>query len=116
IQLQRIVSRCRCQFFYASYAENADPNNYEEVPPLPQDDDLLPLEPWDKEVAVDTFTLTHEHLEISTNSQQFAMIMDLVNNLLLYLEPHKKEVYEKQQRIRFSMQLTSLEEIGRAHV
>ncbi|XP_017460551.1 PREDICTED: protein KIAA0100-like [Rhagoletis zephyria] len=108
IQMQRIVSRCRCQFFYASYGENTDPSCYEEVPPLPADD-LLPLEPWDKEVAVDTFTLTHEHLEISTNSQQFAMIMDLVNNLLLYV-PHKKEVFEKQQRIRFSMQLNSLED------
>ncbi|KAF7489462.1 Uncharacterized protein SSS_04779 [Sarcoptes scabiei] len=110
IQLQRIVSRCRCKFFYASYGENVDTNNYEVVPPLPQDSDLLPLEPWDKEIAVDTFTLTHEQLEISTNSQQYAMIMDLVNNLLLYVEPHKKEIYEKQQRIRFSMQLNSLED------
>lgn len=110
IQLQRIVSRCRCKFFYASYGENAEPSNYDEVPPLPQDDDLLPLEPWDKEVAVDTFTLTHEQLEISTNSQQFAMIMDLVNNLLLYVEPHKKEVYDKQQTIRFSMEINSLED------
>lgn len=109
IQLQRIVSRCRCQFFYASYGENADPD-HTIVPPLPQDDDLLPPGPWDKQVAVDTFTLTHEHLEISTNSQQFAMIVDLVNNLLLYIEPHKKEVYEQQQRIRFSMQLNSLED------
>lgn len=111
IQMQRIVSRCRCQFFYASYGENTDPSCYEEVPPPPpsQDELLLTLEPWDREVAVDTFTLTHEHLEISTNSQQFAMIMDLVNNLLLYV-PHKKEVFEKQQRIRFSMQLNSLED------
>src|SRR5699024_7398139 len=37
IQLQRIVSRCRCKFFYANYGENADPNNYTQVPPLPQD-------------------------------------------------------------------------------
>ncbi|KAI2804677.1 hypothetical protein BLOT_003665, partial [Blomia tropicalis] len=110
IQLQRIVSRCRCQFFYANYGENTDPNNYEDVPPLPQADELLILEPLDRAVAVDTFTLTHEHLEISTNSQQFAMIMDLVNNLLLYVEPHKKEVFEKQQRIRFSMQLNTLED------
>ncbi|XP_075677940.1 bridge-like lipid transfer protein family member hobbit [Dermatophagoides pteronyssinus] len=110
IQLQRIVSRCQCKFFYASYGENTDPNNYEAVPPLPQDDDLLPLEPWDREVAVDTFTITHDNLEIFTNSQQYAMIMDLVNNLLLYVEPHKKEIFEKQQRIRFSMQLNSLEE------
>ncbi|CAG2170224.1 unnamed protein product, partial [Oppiella nova] len=110
IQLQRIVSRCKCQFFYASYDDNVDPNEYEEVPPLPQDNDLLLLEPWDREIAVDTFTLTHHDLEISTNSQQFSMIMDLVNNLLLYVEPHQKEVYEKQQSIRFGMQLSSIED------
>lgn len=34
IQLQRIVSRCGCQFFYASFGENVDPNTLEEVPPL----------------------------------------------------------------------------------
>ena len=110
IQLQRIVSRCNCQFFYASYGENVDPNEYEEVPPLPHDNDLLPLEPWDREIAVDTFTLTHHDLEICTNSQQFSMIMDLVNNLLLYVEPHQKEVFEKQQSIRFGMQLSSIED------
>ena len=110
IQLQRIVSRCNCQFFYANYDENVDPKEYEEVPPLPQENDLIPLEPWDREVAVDTFTLTHHDLEISTNSQQFSMIMDIVNNLLLYVETHKKEIFEKQQSIRFGMQLTSIED------
>ena len=110
VQLQRIVSRCRCQFFYASYDENFSDENLSEAPPVPEDDDLLSLEPWDREVAVDSFTLTHHDLEISTNSQQFAMIVDLVNNLLLYVEPHKKEAYEQEQRIRFAMQLSSIED------
>lgn len=109
IQLQRIVSRCSCQFFYASYGENVDLDELDEVPPLP-DDDLLLMEPWDREIAVDAFTLTHTNLEISTNSQQYAMIVDLVNNLLLYVEPRKKEFYERQQRMRFSMQLSSVED------
>lgn len=34
IQLQRIVSRCGCQFFYASFGENVDTSSLEEVPPL----------------------------------------------------------------------------------
>lgn len=34
IQLQRIVSRCGCQFFYAGFGENVDPSSLEEVPPL----------------------------------------------------------------------------------
>lgn len=34
MQLQRIVSRCGCQFFFACYGENMDPSSLEEVPPL----------------------------------------------------------------------------------
>lgn len=34
MQLQRIVSRCGCQFFFASFGENVDPTSLEEVPPL----------------------------------------------------------------------------------
>ncbi|RWS30554.1 hypothetical protein B4U80_04431 [Leptotrombidium deliense] len=110
IQLQRIISRCGCKFFYVNYTEGFDVEIAEAVPPLPKDSDLLLLEPWDREIAVDSFTLTHDDLDVSTNSQQFHMIMDLVNNLLLYVEPHKKEAYEKLQRLKFKMQLSSVEE------
>ncbi|XP_013780034.1 protein KIAA0100-like, partial [Limulus polyphemus] len=105
LQLQRIVSRCGCQFFYASYGENVDPSTLEEVHPPPTNDD-----PWDQEVAVDSFTLTHHDLDICTNSLQYAMILDLVNNLLLYVEPRKKEASEKLQRMRFQLQLCSIDD------
>ncbi|GIX80787.1 protein KIAA0100 [Caerostris darwini] len=104
-QLQRIVSRCGCQFFYASYGENMDPSSLEDVPPLPEDNDL-----WEQEVAVDCFTLTHHDLDICTNSLQYAMILDLVNNLLLYVEPRKREATNKLQYMRFQLQLCSVED------
>ncbi|XP_035224476.1 protein KIAA0100-like isoform X2 [Stegodyphus dumicola] len=104
-QLQRIVSRCGCQFFYAGYGENINPSGLEEVPPLPEDNDL-----WEKEVAVDSFTLTHHDLDICTNSLQYAMILDVVNNLLLYVEPRKKEATDKLQYMRFQLQLLKIED------
>lgn len=35
------------------------------------------------------------------------MILDVVNNLLLYVEPRRKEAYERLQRMRFQIQLQS---------
>lgn len=108
IQLQRIISRCGCLFYYASHTEGLPEELIDFIPPLP-DDDIF-IEPWDKEVGVDSFTLTHHDLEISTNSQQYAMIMDMINNLLLYVEPHKKTAFEKLERMRFRFQLSSDED------
>lgn len=108
VQLQRIISRCNCLFYYAGHAEGVSEDLQHLIPPLP--DDEMFIEPWDKEVGVDSFTLTHQDLDISTNSQQYAMIMDLINHLLLFVEPHKKTAFEKLERMRFQFQLSSDED------
>lgn len=108
IQLQRIVSRCKCEFFYVGYGDSSiDPTNVNEVPPPPQED----VGPWDRpETAVDGFTLMHHDLDVCTNSLQYAMILDVVNNLLLYVEPHRKKTQERLARMRFQLQLHSTED------
>jgi len=35
------------------------------------------------------------------------MLLDIVNNLLLYVEPRRKEALERLQRMRFQFQLLS---------
>uniref|UniRef100_A0A6G1S903 UPF0378 protein KIAA0100 n=1 Tax=Aceria tosichella TaxID=561515 RepID=A0A6G1S903_9ACAR len=108
VQLQRIISRCNCLFYYASHTVGVPDDMQHLIPPLP--DDEMFIEPWDKEVGVDSFTLTHQDLDISTNSQQYAMIMDIINNLLLFVEPHKKTAFEKLERMRFRFQLSADED------
>lgn len=38
------------------------------------------------------------------------MLLDIVNNLLLYVEPHRKEACERLARMRFQLQLHSIED------
>ncbi|XP_022178741.1 protein KIAA0100 isoform X2 [Myzus persicae] len=107
LQLQRIVSRCKCEFFYAGHGESSlNPTHLTEVPPPPTATPDVVGDP-DLHEPVDAFTLMHHDLDVCTNSLQYAMILDIVNNLLLYVEPRRKEAYERLQRMRFQLQLQS---------
>ncbi|GAB0095576.1 KIAA0100 [Sergentomyia squamirostris] len=109
IQLQRIVSRCKCEFFYVSYGDTSiDPGTLTEVPTPPSEDSLSPWERQDD--PVDAFTLMHHDLDVCTNSLQYAMILDIVNNLMLFVEPQRKQASEKLARMRFQLQLSSGED------
>ncbi|KOX78506.1 hypothetical protein WN51_07913 [Melipona quadrifasciata] len=107
-QLQRIVSRCKCEFFYVGYGQALDVGSVDQVPPPPREEVSL----WERKdlSAADAFTLMHHDLDVCTNSLQYAMILDIVNNLLLYVEPRRKEASERLQRMRFQLQLHSVED------
>ncbi|KAG7211126.1 hypothetical protein KM043_010452 [Ampulex compressa] len=107
-QLQRIVSRCKCEFFYVGYGQALDAGSVDQVPPPPREE----VSPWERKElsAADAFTLMHHDLDVCTNSLQYAMILDIVNNLLLYVEPRRKEASERLQRMRFQLQLHSVED------
>ena len=114
VQLQRIVSRCKCELVFVSYGDNTLDLEHDLEHglidlPLPPSDDVMDL--WaQREEPVDSFTLTHHDLNICTNSPQYEMLLDVVNNLLLYVEPHRKEASERLQRLRFQMQLSSTQD------
>uniref|UniRef100_F6PFS8 Bridge-like lipid transfer protein family member 2 n=1 Tax=Ornithorhynchus anatinus TaxID=9258 RepID=F6PFS8_ORNAN len=116
-QVQRIISRCSCRMYYISYSHDIDPELATQIKPpeLPEHqekEDLLKKQ----EGAVDTFTLIHHELEISTNPAQYAMILDIVNNLLLHVEPKRKEHSEKKQRVRFQLEISSNPEEQRSSI
>ncbi|KAK0146229.1 Protein KIAA0100 [Merluccius polli] len=127
-QVQRIISRCSCRMYYIGYSHDIDPELATQIkPPQIREDhekeDLLKKQAG----AVDTFTLIHHELEISTNPGQYAMILDIVNNLLLHVETKRKEHSEKKQRVRFQLEISSnpeeqrssilhLQEVVRQHV
>lgn len=110
VQLQRIVSRCKCEFFYVGYGDiSVDPATlHGELPPPPQEE----FEPFFRpgQSAVNAFTLMHHDLDCSTNSLQYTMLLDIINNLLLFVDTHRKEALERLQRMRFQLQLQSVED------
>uniref|UniRef100_A0A146MBQ1 UPF0378 protein KIAA0100 n=5 Tax=Lygus hesperus TaxID=30085 RepID=A0A146MBQ1_LYGHE len=109
LQLQRIVSRCKCEFFYVAYGESTmSPSNLTGVPTPPCEDSTSLWE--NPQPPVDAFTLMHYDLDVCTNSLQYAMLLDIVNNLLLHVEKSRKEAYERLQRMRFQLQLQSVED------
>ncbi|KAM4796619.1 bridge-like lipid transfer protein family member 2 [Rhinophrynus dorsalis] len=116
-QMQRIISRCNCHMYYISYSHDIDPELAMQIKPPPtplhpEKEDLLK----GQEAAADTFTLKHQHLEISTNPAQYAMILDIVNNLLLHVEPKRKEHSEKKQRVRFQLEISTNPEDQRSSI
>ncbi|VDN97013.1 unnamed protein product [Rodentolepis nana] len=97
IQLQRMVSRCACQFVYVTYSP-LDPNSLppgQFVPPLPPTDNSSKI--LQSQEGADTFTLLHRTLDLCTNSLQYSMVFDIVSNLLLYVEPQQKERFERNR-------------------
>uniref|UniRef100_A0A3B5B9V3 KIAA0100 ortholog n=1 Tax=Stegastes partitus TaxID=144197 RepID=A0A3B5B9V3_9TELE len=116
-QVQRIISRCNCRMHYISYSHDINPELATQIKPPElrnshEKEDLLKKQAG----AVDTFTLIHHDLEISTNPVQYAMILDIVNNLLLHVEPRRKEHSEKKQRVRFQLEISSNPEEQRSSI
>ncbi|CAG5051041.1 unnamed protein product [Parnassius apollo] len=93
-QLQRIVSRCACEFYYVTHedtdtgAGGAAGAGWAHAP-----------QPYD------SFTLMHHDLDVCTNSLQYAMLLDVVNNVVLRVEPERRRALERRARMRFQLQL-----------
>ncbi|VDL96444.1 unnamed protein product [Schistocephalus solidus] len=148
IQLQRMVGRCACQFFYVTY-NPVDPASLpppQMVPPLrsgmswpnctesdhisrrmcnvetepgmvpfyvclfacssdrnPKAEKIACTQPLEETEIMqnpegaNTFTLLHRTLNMCTNSMQYNMVFDIVNDLLLYVEPQQKERSERNR-------------------
>jgi hypothetical protein len=80
-----------------------------ELPALPPSEETL--SPWEKQdEPVDAFTLMHHDLDVQTSSTQYSMILDIVNNLLLYVDPSRRERHERLIKKRFELQLHSHED------
>ncbi|CAK8698010.1 unnamed protein product [Clavelina lepadiformis] len=120
-QLQRIVSRCTCHMYYVGYEALVDSEQSDygkllpETPVSPEDDKMSPSsnvkfsgsDLLGKEKPINILTILQPELEICTNTSQFTMIIDIVENLLLHVEPVMREHWERVERMRYKLRLTS---------
>ncbi|XP_078495659.1 bridge-like lipid transfer protein family member 2 [Ciona intestinalis] len=121
-QLQRIMSRCTCRMYYVGYEALVDSEQTDYGQLLPSTpaleekltsqrnrlagNDLLGVEK-----PCNVLTIVQPNLEICTNASQFTMILDIVENLLLYVEPVMREHWERVDRMRFTLRLTSTDDV-----
>ncbi|VDM18897.1 unnamed protein product [Wuchereria bancrofti] len=84
LQLQRVVSRCSCQMYFCYFSDTLD---------------------------LDTHDIPYS---VSTNPEQYQMVMNIINQLVLFVDPRKKESDRRRQRLRFELQLKDVDEVKSA--
>ncbi|UMM15236.1 hypothetical protein L5515_002744 [Caenorhabditis briggsae] len=110
VQLQRIVSRCSCQIYFCYFSDELKTDSSEDISVPPQIDPKHQSLNTDA-IGIDVLTLKHNMLEATSNSEQYEMVVDIVNNLALFVDPIKKEMGEKRRRLRFECQLMGMAEM-----
>lgn len=110
IQLQRIVRRCSCEIYFCYFSEIMKTDTLEETVVQKVEPEAV----FGRQEGVDCLTLKHNMLEASTSSEQYEMLVDIVNALVLFVDPKKKEQAENRRRIQFSCELTEMENMRKS--
>ena len=84
-QLQRIVSRCGCLLSFVSFGSQPIEDSHSSTEDL-----QYTAENMYSSDLLSAFSLRHKGLEVATNTHQYKMIIDCVNNLLLRTEGSKR--------------------------
>jgi len=110
--LQRVVARCRCDFSLVEFSEEAEDEVDEaavclaSAPPRLSKANSRGSLTEQEEQMVNNFTLLHEDLFVSTNSFQYSVVLDIVNHLLLFVEPMALIKSDSYLRLKYRLMLS----------
>ena len=102
-----LVFRCKCEFYYVAYGESSLEEVTDRIPKRPE---VLPWSTSEEDHFVNAFSLIHHDLDVCTNSLQYSMILDVLNNLLLYIEPSFRSRMENYMRLKYQLMLSNVED------
>ena len=107
LSIQLCDFRCKCEFYYVAYGESSLEQVTDRIPRRPE------VTPWSgghEDEFVNAFSLIHHDLDVFTNSLQYSMILDVLNNLLLYIEPSFRSRTENYLRMKYQLMLSKVED------
>ncbi|MCP9264447.1 hypothetical protein DINM_022537 [Dirofilaria immitis] len=97
LQLQRVVSRCSCQMYFCYFSDTLDLDTRNI--------------PYSMSETNEAGEIWGQPEPVSTNPEQYQMVMNIVNQLVLFVDPRKKESDRRRQRLRFELQLKDVDEV-----
>uniref|UniRef100_A0A1I8C1G7 Fmp27_GFWDK domain-containing protein n=1 Tax=Meloidogyne hapla TaxID=6305 RepID=A0A1I8C1G7_MELHA len=106
IQLQRVASRCSCQLFFCCFSDMLGTEELEDLEiTIPSANPIKERGSLGERHCeeVDTFTLKHNILEVCTNSEQYQMCIDILQNLIMFIDPRKTQSEENRRRMWFEL-------------
>ncbi|KAF7637478.1 Fmp27_GFWDK domain-containing protein [Meloidogyne graminicola] len=106
IQLQRVASRCSCQLFFCCFSDILGTEELEDLEiTIPSANPVKERGSLGERHCeeVDTFTLKHNILEVCTNSEQYQMCIDILQNLIMFIDPRKTQSEENRRRMWFEL-------------
>ena len=103
--LQRIAYSSYCSVSYACFLD-LECDNPADLEMYSSKESLSSTSSFNSDTA-NTFYLRHPELKVATSSLQYSIVLDIVNNLLLYFESEKKKVAQRYEQLRFELQLNN---------
>ena len=103
--LQRIAYSSYCSVSYSTYHE-LETDNASDFEVYSSKESLTSSSSLNADTG-NSFYLRHPELKVATSSVQYSIVLDIVNNLLLYFESEKKKVSHRYEELRFEIELNN---------